>query len=61
MSVYEAGRKALNLLSFEFLTCKVRFLASDLKNLRKQSILSDADWLAELSSVSANQLIGIKY
>lgn len=38
-----------------------QYHSSDLKNLRKQSILSDADWLAELSSVSANQLIGIKY
>lgn len=33
----------------------------DLRNLRKQSILSDADWLAELTSVPGNQLIGIKY
>ena len=40
--------------------CNVRFIASDLRNLRKQFILSDADELADQSGCY-QQLEGIKY
>ncbi|WP_251868065.1 hypothetical protein [Enterococcus malodoratus] len=41
--------------------CRVQISASDLRNLREQSILSDADWLAEPDNLELLQLKGIEY